>query len=1000
MPQSEAAGRPRFPMPTRVYRELQEAYLRYFDTAYWLRDKPLRDERRTLLEAPGLLFTDVLLEPVVPYDADFPLQEAAQRAHLDPAAARIVGQALFGDFVKPGQQIMLRRHQAEALMRSLSTTPGEPRNAVVTSGTGSGKTESFLLPVLARLVQEALTWNKQPEVDRWWESAGSTNLTWRPLRGPETRPAALRTVVLYPTNALVEDQVSRLRRALRRIAETGEVPPLWFGRYTGATAGSGDLPGAKDKDKVREAATEINSAAQDFLQLANVYTDEQMLAQFADPRDAEMMTRWDMVASPPDLMVTNYSMLNAMLMRDIERPMFELTADWLASDPANTFTIVIDEMHLYRGTQGSEVAMVVRNLLSRIGLDADSPQLRCLATSASLSDDDKGRRYLQEFFGVDESTFYVTAGRPRAVPEREPLSRAAFEEIARTLPEDEGERAAALAALATEHRLSEAVAAACRAHGGAPMRATRLPDIEKRLFDEPARDGEGGAAFDLVLEAGAEAWSDPATIPLRAHMFARPAGGLWACANPACDQIPAEYTYAERKIGRLFSRPATTCLCGGRVLEVLYCFDCGEVSLGGYVIDRLPGTPPVPALGSLADKIPSDQTRPVNRRAHGEYIWYWPDSNPMTVKGWGHKLDGKAGKGRQVAFSFEAARLDPTAGLIFEKDQTPTGYVMSVSGLGDSGAKAPALPEKCPRCGAQNLNNDLQKFWRGIVRSPIRGHRSGQSQSIQLYLAQLFRSMGTTAAESRTILFTDSRDDAARTAAGVAKNHHRDLVRQLIRHELEQPEADAVEAVLAMLAGSPSPEGQAAFVAIQNQDPALFQALLQSPARLTTTRVASALMSCSRLVGAIAAPAPTRTTPPPAAAATSRRGTAGIEVRTSMPTIPGTSPATWVGVATRDPPAIMPSATITRSRLRASGSATCTAHSTQVTQATTTRPGGRSSSPPRAKPRPTRTRPNRLSTTGVLRRRAAGFATVAIFPPSPVRGGAAAPRSPGRRRSG
>ncbi|MGW4676930.1 DEAD/DEAH box helicase [Micromonospora taraxaci] len=845
-----APTRPRFPMPTQVYRELQDAYLRYFDTAYWLRDKPLRDERRQLLETPGLLFTDVLLEPVVPYDADYPLAEAAQRASLDPAAARIVGEALFGDFVKPGQQMMLRRHQAEALIRSLSNAEGEPRNVVVTSGTGSGKTESFLLPVLARLVQEALTWTKQPEADRWWEAAGS----WRPLRAPETRPAALRTVVLYPTNALVEDQVSRLRRALRRIAETGEVPPLWFGRYTGATPGSGQLPGPKDKDKVREAATEINSTAQDFLQLAEAYENapdrQQMLAQFADPRQAEMTTRWDMVASPPDLMVTNYSMLNAMLMRDIEQPMFAATASWLAADQNNSFTIVIDEMHLYRGTQGSEVAMVVRNLLSRLGLDADSPQLRCLATSASLTDDDKGRGYLEEFFGVDRSSFFVTAGTPRTIPEREPLSRAVFEEHAKTLPAGGSDRAAALSALVAEHRLSEAVAAACRADAGAPMRATRLSDIERRLFDEPpaTADGVTSEAFDLVLEAGAEAWNDPATIPLRAHMFVRTASGLWACANRACIEVRPEHAYAARKIGRLYSRPATTCPCGGRVLEVLYCFDCGEVSLGGYVIDRVPDSvPPMLALGSLADKIPSDQTRPVNRRSNGEYIWYWPESEePAVAKPWNHKLEGPGTKGRQISFSFAQARLDPTSGLIVEDAQEPTGYILRVSPMGETRAKAPALPEKCPRCGAQNVNNDLQKFWRGIVRSPIRGHRSGQSQSIQLYLAQLFRSMGTTAAESRTILFTDSRDDAARTAAGVAKNHHRDLVRQLIRHELEQPEADAVDAVLGMFTGAPTPEGQAAFVTMQSEHPELFRALMKKAALGVAPPEAEALIAAYR----------------------------------------------------------------------------------------------------------------------------------------------------------
>ncbi|WP_433494729.1 DEAD/DEAH box helicase [Micromonospora sp. CA-248089] len=889
-----ATPRPRFPMPTRVYRELQDAYLRYFDTAYWLRDKPLREERRRLLEAPGLLFTDVLLEPVVPYDADYPLAEAAQQAGLDPVAARIVGEALFGDFVQPGQQMMLRRHQAEALIRSLSNSAGEPHNVIVTSGTGSGKTESFLLPVLARLVQEALTWSQQPEPDRWWEATDSA-LSWRPLRAPENRPAALRTVVLYPTNALVEDQVSRLRRALRRIAATGEVSPLWFGRYTGATAGSGDLPGPKDKDKVREAAAEIRSAAQDFLQLASAYADssdqhavEQMLAQFADPRQGEMTTRWDMVASPPDLMVTNYSMLNAMLMRDIEQPIFADTADWLASDEQNTFTIVVDEMHLYRGTQGSEVAMVVRNLLSRLGLDANSSQLRCLATSASITDDGKGRGYLEEFFGVDRSSFLLTAGQPRAIPTRELLSRAAFEKHAQTLPAHGVERAVALSALAAEYRLSEAIAAACRAHPEAPTRATRLPDIQRRLFAEPPPADGDSAAFDLVMEAASEAWDDPAMIPLRAHMFVRTASGLWACANSSCGEVRPEHAYAGRKIGRLYSRPATTCPCGGRVLEVLYCFDCGEISLGGYVIDRLPGTnPPILALGSLAEKVPSDQTRPVNRRAHGEYIWYWPEPDKKAEgKPWKHKLEGSGAKGREINFSFTQARLDPMSALIVEDSHNPTGYVLRVSPMGETRAKAPALPERCPRCGAQNVNNDLQKFWRGIVRSPIRGHRSGQSQSIQLYLAQLFRSMGTTAAESRTILFTDSRDDAARTAAGVAKNHHRDLVRQLIRHELEQPEIDAVDAVLGMLSGKPTPAGQAAFVAMQSEHPELFQALVKKAALGVAPPETDALIAAYRA---------SRATAQLPWSVTATRLEEAMVQRGIHPAGPGASMQTWQG---------------------------------------------------------------------------------------------------------
>ena len=60
--------------PLRVYRELKDAYLRYIETAYWLRSKELMAERRGLLERTDLLFTDVLLEPVLPYDATVELR--------------------------------------------------------------------------------------------------------------------------------------------------------------------------------------------------------------------------------------------------------------------------------------------------------------------------------------------------------------------------------------------------------------------------------------------------------------------------------------------------------------------------------------------------------------------------------------------------------------------------------------------------------------------------------------------------------------------------------------------------------------------------------------------------------------------------------------------------------------------------------------------------------------------------------------------------------------
>ena len=122
-------------------------------------------------------------------------------------------------------------HQREMLKSAM-----DGRSSVVTAGTGSGKTEAFLLPILADLVRESEVWTDPAPVGTdWWAGRGG----WRPQRaeGPG-RPAAMRALVLYPMNALVEDQLVRLRKALdgpvarKWMAEHRPGHRFYFGRYT------------------------------------------------------------------------------------------------------------------------------------------------------------------------------------------------------------------------------------------------------------------------------------------------------------------------------------------------------------------------------------------------------------------------------------------------------------------------------------------------------------------------------------------------------------------------------------------------------------------------------------------------------------------------------------------------------------------------------------------------------------------------------------------------
>jgi len=748
--------------PLRVYEEIKNAYLRYIDTAYSLRSKELMNERRRLLSNPGLLFTDVLLEPVLPHAATVELAEEIAALEIDQRVGNIVGEALFGIYTKTGEPYRLRSHQAEALRQSLQPGLAEGRNIVVTSGTGSGKTESFLLPVLTRIVAESLTWPADASIHRWWENPGGSS--WHSCRRGSKRSAAVRAILLYPTNALVEDQMTRLRRAIRSIAMSGD-RQLWFGRYTSSTLGNGKPPSSsKDKKRVEEVAHQLRYMTSEYDDLLK--TKSLDLAEFSDPRQGEMLTRWEMVTDPPDLLVTNYSMLNVMLMRDVEEPLFDATRRWLAHDERHVLSLVIDELHLYRGTQGSEVAMIVRNLLGRLGLRHDSPQLRCLATSASLSDDASGLDYLEQFFGVPRSSFHVTSGKPCLIEADLPISRSDFLSTCSNMEEEE-----ASTDLLNHFALPAAVANSCRDENGR-IRPTPLQKIAKRLFGES--DSEG--ALEKVLEVLGRLELGPKSVPLRAHMFVRTLRGLWACSNPQCDQVDRK---EDPGIGRLFTIATSTCTCGGRVLDLLYCFECGDISLGGYVGAEMNS---VAFLTATPVQVPVERAVPVFKRLHRDYRWYRPGLTKTSCTWSPSTPDGKKSK-----IGFAAVDYDPLLGTLTPPQGKGSGMVL-VGIPTNRELRTPSLPVHCPCCDQRVAHLNGTTYYAGEVRSPIRAHTSGLTQSVQLLMAQLYRSMGKTVEESRLIVFTDSRDDAARIASGVELNHFSDLVRQLIRQVLQEKE--------------------------------------------------------------------------------------------------------------------------------------------------------------------------------------------------------------------
>lgn len=754
------------PNPLAVGRSINETVLRYIDTAFYLRDEGLRRERRRLLTDDVRLLPHPLLEPVLPYDGVVDALAACREVGMTDQEAGWLVDGLFG--TAPGEPVRLRQHQADALRVAMA--PSGPTNPVVTSGTGSGKTESFLLPVLARLLLESRRWPtaSQP-ANMWWDTP-----YWSPVRRHETRPAAVRAMVLYPTNALVEDQMSRLRRTARRIQDGGG-PALWFGRYTSAAPGRTSLPPTTRKDaRVADVGRDLRLLVNEYKTLAAPEVRDYL----SDPRRVELITRWDMISDPPDVLVTNYSMLNVMLMRELESPIFAKTREWLEADPENVFTLVVDELHLYRGTQGSEVALIVRNLLMRLGLEPDSPQVRVIGTSASLDDDQS--EYLEHFFGLPAASFQQIAGEARSIEAELPVAP----ESARSL---------------APGRLAEILAEACRDEHGT-VRATEVATIATRVL------GPGATVGDLepILQRLAEA-PDGEAIPFRAHFFLRTMRGMWACANPGCTEVRDEEQRAVPGIGRLFARPIHACPCGGRVLELIYCGKCGEASLGGHVAASFSRDEHV--LGIDASDGDLDRPRFVFERRSDEYIWYSPSTDGRGTT-WSH-----TGPEKPVTYTFVAAQLDPATGYVTPSGEAPTGTIVRAVSK-DPDWAPPALPSQCPRCAHTRRQTE---FRQGRVASALRGHTQGATQATQLLVSEIFRQLGDDQETSRTIVFTDSRDDAARMAVGLGLNHYRDLVRQEIGQALAAPVEDVGTILREGAAGRLDPNLQGRFGTLTQQ---------------------------------------------------------------------------------------------------------------------------------------------------------------------------------------
>ena len=812
--------------PIAAFEKIRDNFILYVKTAFGTRFPSLEEDREQLLRKLRVLNQEPWLEPLPSYQSSGKTIEALDVSDLpglNPQQQEffktLVQCGLIGDY-------KLHRHQTTMLARSLNG-----RHCVVTAGTGSGKTEAFLLPLFAQLVKEVLGWpkpgNPHQHINDWWknprwkESCKKGNWLDRsfrvPQRGHEKRTPAVRALILYPMNALVEDQLTRLRRALNsdqakewfQIRSPGN--RIYLGRYNGPTPVAGHehrRTGRPNKEKIHELCERM-CEADDAVEAARKHAcknpDESKVVDFFPCLDgAEMRSRWDMKDHPPDILITNYSMLSIMMMREADDPIFEKTRAWLHGEDlpegergqakeSRLFHLIVDELHLYRGTAGAEVAYLLRLLLYRLGLNPDHPQLRILASSASLgAQDQQSLQFLNDFFGSDN--FDIIEGEVKPSPEPVDFPPPApFVHIATASQITDAtlsEAAEMLGAGDTPGAFFDAVDGldvranlldACKINGA--VRAVSLTQMAERLFpDQPLNSARQAARGVLMTSSLMSLYGRKRTVPsFRIHYFFRNIEGLWASTRPL------ENTPDDRPCGELYSDTRIISKDGHRILELLYCEHCGTIFFGGEKL-HTEGEIEILATSPDIEGIPERQpARFVERRTYQEFGLFWPQGSQEydDPTRWRHSRFKEAPKGQNAWAEWREASLNTRTGHLRlthedakrKPEQWVKGYLFCLEAQGEEDQYR-ALPCVCPACSTDFGRHQNRK-------SPIRGFRTGFSKVSQIFTKELFYQLQSDHEETpKLVVFSDSREDAAQISNGVERNHYFELVREIVCDEL------------------------------------------------------------------------------------------------------------------------------------------------------------------------------------------------------------------------
>ena len=451
----------------------------------FLNDPALQQAARDVWDAPRTgLVGDLWVEGVLPPHGDGrTLGDSVEAGLLD----RSLLEHLIGQGAWPAERPLFA-HQWQAL--EAAARPGA--SVMVASGTGTGKTEAFLLPLL--------------------------NTLWRRRRG-----SGVRALILYPMNALVRDQMDRLDTWL-----DGQ-DRLTYMHYTS------DTPWTEAEAKRRRVGEGWP--------------------------DARLRSREQGQAHPPDICVTNYSMLEYMLVRPQDAAFFGSGLE----------VVVLDEAHLYTGTLASDIMFLLRRLQLRCGVGSD--EMLHLATSATLGGNaDELVKFLAQLTSTPRRLATVVYQTPKPSPafpatgdDPDPTALSGYtgndDDLLPTWPAVERLR---------------------RALFGQPGRPRKIGELAQVVWPDHGQS-VALAATSVLLHRTSAAELEPG-VPLLAHRLHLPlrgASGLSVCLNPECSgpkahRVPGLGSLQEER-GDFCQIPG----CRGRLLSLWRCRQCGQPLLAG-----------------------------------------------------------------------------------------------------------------------------------------------------------------------------------------------------------------------------------------------------------------------------------------------------------------------------------------------------------------------------------------------------------------------------------